>query len=55
MANLELSKHGGAHTTHGGDAEKKTEVSFVRLDYATEDKDIIKPTKNMVIMPMMYI
>ena len=39
LANLELSKHGGAHT---GDAEKKTEVSFVRLDYATEDKETQK-------------
>ena len=39
MANLELSKHGGAHTTRGGDAEKKTEASFVYLDYATEDKE----------------
>ena len=42
MANLELSKHGGAHTTRGGDAEKKTEASFVRLDYATEDKETQK-------------
>ena len=31
VANVELNKH-------GGDAEKKTEASFVRLDYATEDK-----------------
>ena len=42
MANLELSKHGGAHTTSGGDADKKTEASFVRLDYATEDKETQK-------------
>ena len=41
MANLELSKHGGAHPTRGGDAEK-TEASFVRLDYATEDKETQK-------------
>ena len=29
-------------TTRGGDAEKKTEASFVRLDYATEDKEAHK-------------
>ena len=39
MANLELSKHGGADTTRGGNAEKKTEASFVLLDYATKDKE----------------
>ena len=41
VANLELSKLGGAHTTRGGDAEK-TEASFVRLDYATGDKETQK-------------
>ena len=41
-ADLELSKHGGAHTTRGGDAEKTTEASFVRLDYATEDEETQK-------------
>ena len=41
MANLELTKHGGAHTTRGGDVEK-TDASFVRLDYATEDKETQK-------------
>ena len=40
MANLEINKHGGAHTTRGGDAE--TEACFVRLDYATEDKETQK-------------
>ena len=42
MANLKLSKHVGAPTTRGGDAEKKTEANFVRLDYATEDKETQK-------------
>ena len=37
MANLELRKHGGAHATRGGHAEK-TEASFVVLDHATGDK-----------------
>ena len=41
MANLEFSKHGGAHITRDGD-EKKIEASFVRLDYATEDKETQK-------------
>ena len=36
-----VSKHGGTHTTRGGDAEK-TEASFVRLDYATEAKETQK-------------
>ena len=42
VANFELSKHGGAHTTRGGVVEKKTEASFVRLDYATMDKETQK-------------
>ena len=42
MANLELSKHGGAHTTRGGDTEKNTEASFARLHYATSDKETQK-------------
>ena len=41
VANLELSKHGGAHTTRGSDAEK-TEASVVRLHYAMEDKETQK-------------
>ena len=46
MANLELSKHSGAHTTRGGDGEKKTEASFVRFDYATEGKETQKSKQN---------
>ena len=42
MTNLELSTHDRAHTTRDGDAEKKTEASFGRLDYATEDKETQK-------------
>ena len=42
MANLELRKHGGAPTARGGDTDKKTEASFVRLDYDTEDKETQK-------------
>ena len=42
VANLELSKPDGAHTTRGDDAEKKTEASFLRLDYATENKETQK-------------
>ena len=42
VANLELRKHGAAHTTRGDDAEKKTEGSFVRLDYGMEDKEMQK-------------
>ena len=42
VANLELRKHGGAHSTHSSDVEKKTEASFVCLDYATEDKEMQK-------------
>ena len=60
MLNLELSKHDGADSTLGGDAEKKTEASFVR--YATEDKEaqkskqtksfrLLKSSKNPVTLP----
>ena len=41
VPNLELSKHGGAHTTRGSDGEK-TEARFVHLDYVTEDKETQK-------------
>ena len=46
VANLDLRKHGDAHTTRGDDAEKKTEACFVRLDYATEDKETQKNKQN---------
>ena len=48
MANLELSKHGGANTTRGGDAGKKTEARFVHLGYTTEEEtQKSKQTVNM--------
>ena len=31
VANVELRKHGGAHSTRGGDADKKTEALFVLI------------------------
>ena len=42
VANLELRKHGGAYSTRGSDADKKTEASSIRLDYDTEDKETQK-------------
>ena len=42
MVNLELSKRGGTYTTLGSNVEKKTETSFVRLDYAMEDEETQK-------------
>ena len=51
MANLELSKSGGAHITRGGDMEK-TETSFVRRDYATEDKETEK-SKQTTSFPLL--
>ena len=50
MANLELNIHGGTHTMHGSDAQKKTEASFVRRDYATEAKEMQKQTKSFRLL-----
>ena len=55
MANLELRKHNGTHTTRGGDAEKKTEASFVHLDYATENKETQKSKQNKILPPVEII